>query len=139
MHGACSADGPTMRAIWAGFVACLLLATGALAGQLTGRWKAEVEGRHGGSMALTMDLVDDDDGLVTGTVRGPRGEAAISSGNLDGDDLTFSVITEFDGYQIRQHYRGTVEGDVIHFSLTVEDGHSVATPVHDFQAKRVAR
>jgi hypothetical protein len=111
------------------------LVTSVWAGELSGRWTAEVEGRHGGTMAITMDLKEED-GLVTGTVRGSRGEEPISSGSIDGDSISFSVVTEFDGYQLRQHYRGTIEGDVIHFSLTVEDGRSKAAPVRDFEAKR---
>jgi hypothetical protein len=117
------------------FLAACLAASCLWAGELSGRWTAEVQGRHGGTMAITINLKEED-GVVTGTVRGTRGEEAISGGRMDGDNISFSVVTEFDGYQLTQHYTGTIEGDLIHFSLTVEDGRSKAAPVRDFEAKR---
>jgi hypothetical protein len=118
-------------------LAAALAASALWAGQLSGRWTAEVEGRHGVSMALTIDM-QEQDGVLTGTVRGPRGENPISSGTVDGDEISFTVVTDFDGYQIRQHYRGTHEGDVIHFSLQIENGRSRAAALRDFDAKRVS-
>lgn len=114
-----------------------LCAAGVLCAQeVSGEWTAEVQGRRGGTMELRLKLKAED-GLLTGSVRSARGEAAISAGTIDGDNVTFSVITDIDGYQITQRYRGSVEGDVIHFSLTVEDGRSKASPVRDFEAKRI--
>ena len=125
----------TMRAVLI-FLMASLMATSVSALEVSGEWTAEVEGRRGGSTEITMNLKAED-GLVTGTVRSANGEAPISAGSIQGDNISFSIITELDGYQIREHFRGTVEGDVIHFSLTVEDGRDKATPVRDFDAKRV--
>ena len=125
-----------MRVIPILLIACLA-ATGLWATDVTGEWTAELHARRGGTAEITLNLKAED-GVVTGTVRAARGEAPISSGTIDGDNISFSVITDVDGYQFTQHYRGVIEGDVIHFSLTVEDGGSKTSPIRDFEAKRVS-
>ncbi len=124
-----------MRVIPVILAACL--AAGRLwATDVSGEWTAEVQAHRGGSSEITMNLKAED-GTITGTVRAAGGEASISSGTIDGDDIWFSVITEFEGHQFTQHYKGIVEGDIIRFSLTVDEGGSESSPVRDFEAKRV--
>jgi hypothetical protein len=129
--------GMTVRVLCLILTACLVTAS-ARAEELSGKWTAEVQGRDGDILAITMELKEEGEGLLTGTVRSMRGQELISSGTVDGDQISFSVVTDFDGHHRRQHYRGKVESDVIHFSLTLEDGGSEAASVRDFDAQRVS-
>ena len=57
---------------------------------------------------------------LTGTVSSPRGESPISDGKVDGDNISFSVIRNFGGNEIKFLYKGKVSGNEIKF--TVEAG-----------------
>jgi len=50
------------------------------------------------------------------------GETEISDGKADGDNVSFSVVREFNGNQFKQNYKGKLEGDTIHFTVTTEGG-----------------
>ncbi len=128
--------GTSMSVIRVVLIACLV-SVGSWAEEVSGTWRAEVQGRHGDTTEVTM-VLKEDDGILTGTVRGAGGQEAISSGSVDGDSVSFYVVTDLEGRQLRQHYRGTVEGEVIHFTLSVEDGRFSAAPARDFDAKRVS-
>lgn len=130
-----SADRVSMRALPILLIG--LLGTGGLrATDITGEWTAEIEGRRGGSAEITMNLKEEDR-VVSGTVRAAHGAAAISSGNIDHDTISFSVITEVDGYRFTQYYRGVIQGDIIHFTLTIEGDRVRSSPIRDFDAKRI--
>lgn len=128
--------GKNMRLFLVLFAACLA-ARGLAASELTGEWTAEIEGRRGDFMAITLDLKEEE-GLVTGTVLTPDGEHPVSSGSFDGESISFSVVTEIDGYQTTQRYRGTLEDDVIHFEVTAKQGRCRAAQVRAFEATRAS-
>ncbi len=114
------------------------LATVLLDAGVSGRWTAD-ENRGGNTLTVTMNLEMDADGAtVTGTVTGAHGEADITDGRVDGDEISFSVIRDYDGRQITQRYEGTVEGDLIHFRLTVEGGQFGGGSVNEFDARRIS-
>ena len=87
----------------------------------SGKWSASVPGRDGNTMTINFDLKADGDKL-TGSVSGFRGDTPISDGKVDGDKISFSVVREFNGNQMKQYYTGTIEGDTIHFSVVREGG-----------------
>jgi hypothetical protein len=72
-------------------------------------------------MTMNITLKADGDKL-SGTVAGGRGETQISDGKIAGDTITFSVVREFNGNQMKQNYTGTIEGDTIHFTVVREGG-----------------
>lgn len=109
-----------MKTFWI-VLAGILAATLIWAADVTGKWTAEVPGRGGEAMTVTMNLKADGNTL-TGTVSGRRGETEISDGKVDGDNISFSVVREFNGNQFKQNYKGTVQGDTIHFTVTMEGG-----------------
>jgi hypothetical protein len=113
------------------------LAAAALwAADVTGKWTAEMQGRNGNTMTITMNLKADGDKL-TGTVSGSRGgEAEISDGKVQGDNISFKVVREFNGNQITSLYKGKVDGDTIHFSMTMEGGPMSGGQPREFDAKR---
>ena len=104
-------------------------------GEVNGSWTAEFQGPHGRIMALRMKL-QQADGIVTGTVRDERGEAVISAGRIDADNVRFTVVTDFHGEHVEQHYRGTVDGDVIRFEVMLDGGRSGDTSLCSFEAQR---
>jgi hypothetical protein len=89
--------------------ALLLLGTSgaALAADINGKWTAEVQGRNG---TVTQTLVLNASGNnLTGTLEGARGGAVdISDGAIDGSNVSFKVVREFNGNQFTQQYKGTL-------------------------------
>jgi hypothetical protein len=113
-----------------------LTAAAMLAADVTGKWTAEVQGRNGNTMTVTMNLKADGSNL-SGTVSGRNGDTDISDGKIDGNDLSFKVVREFNGNQFTQNYKGKLDGDTIHFTLTMEGGNRGAGRAREFDAKRV--
>lgn len=98
------------------------LATMALwAADISGKWTADVQGRNGNTMTVTMNFKADGDKL-TGTVGGRMGDTEISDGKVDGDTVSFSVVREFNDRKFTQNYKGKLDGDTIHFTITMEGG-----------------
>lgn len=123
-----------MRAVWMVVLGCLAAAA-IWAADVTGKWTAEMQGRNGNTMTVTMNLKADGDKL-TGTVSGRNGETDISDGKVDGDNISFNVVREFNGNQVTQHYKGTVNGDTIHFSVAMEGGNMSGGKPREFDAHR---
>lgn len=109
-----------------------LLSLAAQAADVTGKWTAQVPGRGGQTRDATFTLKADGNTL-TGTISGPRGEAEIADGKIDGDQISFSQTFEFNGNSVKFLYKGTVAGDEIKFSRTREGG---GGQPQEFTAKR---
>ncbi len=107
----------SLKLILAGCLAALTMA----AADASGKWTAEMPGRDGNTMTITMNLKADGDKL-TGTVSGRRGDSDISEGKIDGDTVMFDVVREFNGNKMTQHYTGKLDGDTIHFTIKMEGG-----------------
>ncbi len=105
------------------------------AADVTGKWTAEVPGRGGNMMKVNMNLKADGEKL-TGTVGGRMGDAEISDGKIDGQSISFTVVREFQENKITQSYKGKLDGDVIHFSVTIVGGPMANAPAREFDAKR---
>jgi hypothetical protein len=96
-------------------VPALLLVAAASAADVTGKWVAQVPTRDGGTREAVFNLKAQG-GQLTGTVTNPRGEQQISEGKIDGDDISFAVVVEFNGNQMKFLYKGKVAGDEIKFT-----------------------
>ncbi|HTM15241.1 MAG TPA: hypothetical protein VL127_20100 [Bryobacteraceae bacterium] len=92
----------------------------ALAADIDGKWTAEVEGRRG---TVTQTLVLKASGsTLAGSFEGARGGAVdISDGTIDGNNVSFKVIRDFNGNQFTQQYQGTLS-DAGELKLTVSMG-----------------
>jgi hypothetical protein len=99
----------TMKSLWilALMAVCSLAA---LAADASGTWKATVETPNG-AMENTFTLKVDGDKLTGTITMGQFGEAPISEGKVDGDNVSFLVVREFNGNQFRINYKGKVAGD----------------------------
>ena len=103
-----------MKSLWvlvliAGFSLALLAA------DATGTWKASMETPNG-TMENTFTLKVDGDKLTGTITMGQMGEAPISEGKVDGDNVSFAVVREFNGNQFRINYKGKVSGDELKLS-----------------------
>src|SRR5579872_1285404 len=99
----------------------LLAAVAAFAADVSGKWVAQVPGR-GGDMREATFTFKADGGQLTGSVTTPRGDAPISDGKIDGDDISFNQVMEFNGNQVKLVYKGKVSGDQIKFTRQREGG-----------------
>ena len=109
-----------------------LLAVGAFAADVTGKWSAEVPGRGGQARTQTIELKADG-GALTGSIGMGDNTTPISDGKVDGDNIKFTVVREMNGNSMKMNYVGAVSGDEIKFKMSVEgrDG-----PAREFTAKR---
>ena len=91
----------------------------AYAADATGKWTFETQGRNG-PMTQTLNLKQSGSDL-TGTLAGGRGgDVQISDGKVDGDNVSFNVVREFQGNKVTIKYTGTISGDEM--KLTIEGG-----------------
>lgn len=116
-------------------LAVLFLALGsvsALAADFSGKWTGDVETPRG-TQTLNFDFKVDGSAL-TGTVTTQRGTTDISNGKVDGDNISFDQVVNFNGNEFKITYTGKADGETIKFTRQVgEMGSS------EFVAKRPAK
>ena len=114
-------------------LAVLFVALGsvtALAADFNGKWTAQVESPRG-TQTVTFNFHVDGSKL-TGTVSTRRGDTEIQDGKVDGDNISFDQVMNFNGNEFKISYTGKAEGDdSIHFSRQFGD-----RPAQEFTAKR---
>jgi len=99
-----------------------LLAAAALAGaDIGGKWKGQFQGGQG-AREITFEFKVDG-GRLTGTVGGLRDKTLeIKEGKVQGDSVTFWVMSEWQGEPVKLVYKGQVAGGEIRFTMGTEDG-----------------
>ena len=115
---------------------CTLLAGAMLAcgakGGVNGKWIAQLPAREGQTRETTFNLKAEGNKL-TGTVSGRQGDTPISDGQINGDEISFTVTANFRDNEVKLLYKGKVSGNEIHFTRTREGGDQ---PPQEFTAKR---
>jgi len=96
-----------------------LLAVSALAGDVTGKWKATMATPNG-SRETVMNLKADG-AKLTGTVSGRGGDTEITDGKSEGDTISFAVVRNFNGNEMKMLYKGKVSGAEIKFDVSMGD------------------
>jgi hypothetical protein len=92
-----------------------------LAADAGGDWKGGFD-FNGGSIALTFHLKVKD-ATVSGSIEGlPSTPVDIKDGKVDGDNITFTATTDYQGTPVKLIYKGKLSGDQITFSMGTEDG-----------------
>jgi len=114
------------------FAVVLAAVSVAWAADCNGKWVAQVPGRQGQTQEQTFNFKADGDKL-TGTVTGQQGEAPISDGKINGDEISFSQTFTMQGNSVKILYKGKVSGDEIKFTRTREGSDQ---PGREFTAKR---
>lgn len=106
-----------------------------------GTWSWTVPSRNGGAeRKMTLKLKVEGDKL-TGklTMPGRQGattETEITEGKVKGDEVSFTVVREFNGNKFTSKYNGKLTGDTIKGKIEFErDGN---TNTRDWEAKREA-
>jgi hypothetical protein len=99
----------TMKSLWI-LVLMAVFSLAVLAADASGTWKASIETPNG-AMENTFTFKVEG-AKLTGTVTmGQMGEGPISEGKVDGDNVSFAVVREFNGNEFRINYKGKVSGD----------------------------
>jgi hypothetical protein len=131
---------------------CCLSTLPMMAADISGKWTYEdrggvqVWGRTNAAQmhqaeTIVIDLKADGNAL-NGTMTFPRTGARnvpntkrISNGKIDGDNLSFDLVSMLYGTQLTTHYFGKVDGDTIHFMRKASSGDSQGSK---FDAHRAA-
>jgi hypothetical protein len=126
----------------AGFlVACALLALFALScssGGINGKWIAQLPGRDGQTRETTFNFKAEGNKL-TGTVSGRQGDNPISDGEINGEDISFTVTANVRGNEVKVLYKGKLAGKEIKFTRSRESGNAEGgdnQPPLEFTAKK---
>ena len=108
-----------------GAIVLLGLAMPVLAADIDGKWESERQGRDGAVMKTTYEFKANGAEL-TGKIMSQRGgnptETPISEGKIDGKNISFAVVRSFGGNEMKQIYKGVLEGDQITFTMEMEGG-----------------
>jgi hypothetical protein len=97
----------------------LLAVAAAYAADVTGKWVAEMQGRNG-TTQTTFDLKADG-AKLTGTMQGAMGDpVAIQDGKVEGDAISFVVVRNFGGNEMKTTWKGKVSGDEIKFTREMQ-------------------
>jgi uncharacterized membrane protein len=105
----------------AALFAFLAILPGAHATDATGTWKGAVD-FEGSSVPLTFHLTVAGT-AVTGTVEGlPTTPANIFDGKVEGDTVTFSANTDYQGDTYKLVFKGKVSDGQIEFNFGTDDG-----------------
>lgn len=103
------------------FAVVLLVVATASAADVTGKWTGQVPARGGETREATFTFKADGSKL-TGTISGPQGDVPISDGEVEGDEISFTVNQSFGGNEVKLLFKGKVSGSEIKFTRTREGG-----------------
>jgi hypothetical protein len=117
-----------------------LSSVAALAADFNGKWTADVPGRNGNTQTITFDF-HVDGSTLTGKVTTMRGDMDISNGKVDGDNISFDQVMNFNGNSMTMSYTGKADGDTIKFTRSMAgggggNGGGGGRPPVEFVAKR---
>jgi hypothetical protein len=90
----------------------------ASAADVTGHWKGSYTSPDGQTRESTFDLKAEGSTL-TGKVIGARGEVPIQEGKVSGDEISFVVVRNFGGNEVKILYKGKVSGNEIKFNVSM--------------------
>ena len=98
----------------------VLLAGLASAANLAGKWQGSFKYNEQ-AVPVTVELKGTTE--ISGTVTGmPGGVLPIKEAKLDGENLSFFIVIDFQGNPVKIVYKGKVNGSEIRFTLGTEDG-----------------
>ena len=122
----------TIASVLSCALVCLAVATPASAqetGNVAGKWEMTNETPRG---TQTSTFTFEQEGnILTGTVATPRGESPISSGSVEGNVVTITIVRGMGDRSMELTYTGTLDGDTITGSMSTPRGE------REFTMKRV--
>jgi hypothetical protein len=102
--------------VWA-----LLLAAVSPAADVNGIWTGRIAGRNGELQDITFRFKQEG-AVLTGKMYGDSDDLPIADGKIEGDQISFSVPSDFGGGRFRFVFRGTVGGGEIQLTREREGG-----------------
>ncbi len=120
-------------------MAALLTATAAFAADVNGSWTWTMPGRNGGPERTSKLTLKAEGSKLTGKIAAPGRDGAvnetpIAEGKLDGENLSFVVVREYNGNSNTNRYNGKLSGDKI--VGKVEFSRNGEKQSRDWEAKR---
>ena len=106
----------------------------ASAADVAGTWKGSMETPNG-TMENTFVFKVNGANLTGSMSSEMMGERPISDGKVDGDNVSFTVVRNFGGNEVKQQFKGAVSGSEIKFTRTMQFGDQTPPPV-EFTAKK---
>lgn len=98
-------------------VALLLVAGFAFGADVDGKWTTELPGMDGAPMKIGYTFKADG-ATLTGTTTGPDGkEMPIKDGKIDGNNISFAVVIDMGGQEMKLDYKGVVSPNEIKLTL----------------------
>jgi hypothetical protein len=101
-------------------IVLLSLAAVLTAADVAGKWKGQIEN----SDRETIFTLKTDGSAVTGTMSDPEGQGKDRplKGTIKGDDISFTVDSEWQGNPVKLLVKGTVAGDEMKVEMSSEGG-----------------
>jgi hypothetical protein len=93
-------------------LATLVLSAAAWAADANGKWTWTMR-RGDNEIRQTLELKQDGEKLTGAVIGRNDRRTEIREGSVKGGELTFTVVREFQGREIKSVYKGKVEGDTI--------------------------
>ena len=109
-----------------------LFAVVASPADVNGTWKGTADTPNG-TTERTFVFKAQGDQLTGETSSEMMGKSEIRDGKIQENDLSFNIMVDFQGTQMKLNYTGKIEGDEIKFHVEAEGGIAV-----DYIAKRVS-
>jgi hypothetical protein len=106
--------------------------TAAMAADVSGTWKASMQGPDGQAFESTYTF-QASGGKLTGKLSDQFGEVEIQEGKSSGDEISFVIARKFQDNEFRMNYKGKVAGDEMKLTLSFPN----MDQTFDFTAKRV--
>ena len=97
-----------------------VFALSALAGDVSGKWKYSITTPNGDSREGSMTLKAEG-AKLTGTMEGRGGAVEIQEGKVDGDNVSFVVVRNFNGNEVKINYRGALKGEELKLTMGFGD------------------
>lgn len=103
-------------------ISLCVLTLAAPAADVTGKWIATMPGFDGNTSEMVFRFKQTGD-TVTGIIDSMRGDETISEGKVSGDTITFMTVERLlPGVEVKTIYKGTIAGNEIKLSRTMDDG-----------------
>ena len=115
-----SVVGKLMRSLTLFLILLTVFPAAAAAADIDGIWKASLTMGNGDTLENTFTFRADGEKL-TGTVASQRGEAPIRAGKIKKDKISFAVIFNSNGNELRMDYSGKIKGSELKLTMSIGD------------------
>ena len=112
-----------------------VISLSALAQDAAGKWKATIDGPQG-QLSMVFEFAVDGNSLTGSMANDFMGTTPISEGAINGNDVSFKLNVESPNGAMTINYKGTVNGDEMTMTRTIDNPPPGAPAERTFVAKR---